>query len=83
MTFYNFMIRNYLNGNSAKSDLANDMRSDKSSFPKNNSGKYPGWHKLIYEYLTTRGACHDAILIFEECWKEYLECEKKKSNRSW
>lgn len=78
MTFYNFMMRNYLNSNGAKSDLAHDMRSDKSSFPKNSEGKYTGWYKLIYEYLVDRGACHDALLVFEVCWKEYLECEKKK-----
>lgn len=72
------MIRKYLNGNCKKSDLAHDMHLDKSNFPRNGKGKYTGWHKVIYEYLTDRDACHDAILVFEECWKEYLECEKKK-----
>lgn len=77
MTFYNFMMRNYLNGNGIKSDLAYDMHLDKSNFPKNSKGKYIGWYKLVCEYLMDRGACHNAILAFEECWKEYLECEKK------
>ncbi len=77
MTFYNFMMRNYLNGNGIKSDLAYDMHLDKSNFPKNSKGKYIGWYKLVCEYLMDRGACHNAILAFEECWKEYLECGKK------
>lgn len=72
------MMRKYLNGNCKKSDLAYDMHLDKSSFPRNGIGKYNGWYKLIYEYLTDKGACHDAMFVFEECWKEYLECEKKK-----
>ena len=78
MTFYSFMMKNHVKGNGRKSDLAYDMKSDKSYFPKNSQGKYDGWHNVIREYLTNKGACYDALEVFEECWKEYLNCEKNK-----
>lgn len=78
MTFYTFMMRNYLDDNGIESDLAHDMKLDKSSFPKNNKGKYSEGHKLIRDYLTDKGVCREALEVFEECWKEYLECEKRK-----
>lgn len=76
MTFYNFMIRNYLTDDSPKGDLARDMKRDKVAFPKNDSKKYRVWHDLIYIYLMRCEACDDALAIFEICWKEYVLCEK-------
>lgn len=82
MTFYTFMIRNYLNSDSASGDLARDMKADKESFPRNGKGKYEGWHTLLLDYLHSRSACRECICAFEESWKEYVECEKKQLNRN-
>ena len=78
MTFYNVMMRNYRNGEGAKRDLACDMHDDKEKFPKNGARKFDGWHKILREYLEGQGACDDCLDTFEECWKEYEQCERKR-----
>lgn len=82
MTFYTFMMRNYKSKDSAKGDFANDMYYDKDKFPRNGNGKFNGWHKLIREYLMDCNACDACLEIFEKCWEEYMECEKKRLNRA-
>ena len=82
MTFYRFMMRNYRGSDTPEGDLAHDMELVRERFPKNGKGKYDGWHKLIREHLEWNNACSDCLAAFERCWKEYVECEKSKSNRS-
>lgn len=82
MTFYTWMMRNYKGDESPAGDLAADMYWDKDRFPRNGTGKFQGWHKLIRGYLETEGACPECLDIFEECWEEYELCERKRLNYS-
>lgn len=82
MTFYTFMMRNYQGQDTPEGDLAADMKRDKERFPKNGTGKFNGWHRLIREYLTDQDACDGCLEAFESCWKEYELCERKRLKRS-
>lgn len=82
MTFYTFMMRNYKNDGSSAGDLARDMRSDSEKFPLNRPCKFKGWHEQLYKYLVKNDACRDCLSTFEECWEEYVKCEKKRLKRS-
>lgn len=82
MTFYTFMIRNYENDNTPAGDLARDMKRDTESFPRNSSCKYKGWHEQIYNYLFVNKACRECLKTFNECWEEYVKCEKKRLNKN-
>lgn len=82
MTFYTFMIRNHLNEDTAEGDLAEDMHRNKEEFPRNRACKFDGWHSLIRSYLERKNACRECLETFEECWKEYVQCEKKRLNRN-
>nr|DAW88634.1 MAG TPA: YozE [Bacteriophage sp.] len=82
MTFYTFMTRNYKNSDSPAGDLARDMKSDYEKFPRNRPCKFNGWHKLIRKYLEENDACTGCLETFEKCWKEYVQCEKKRLKRN-
>lgn len=82
MTFYTFMMKNHLNEDAPAGDLAEDMKRDKDSFPRNGKGKYDGWHTIIQDYLQSRNACRECLEVFEDCWEEYVKCEKKRLNRN-
>lgn len=81
MTFYTFMMRNHLGEKSPKGALAQEIKNDKERFPKNGKGKYAGWHKLIHEYLENK-MTEGSSDVFDECWSEYVLCEKKRLNRN-
>ena len=82
MTFYTYMMRNHLGKDSPAGDLAMDMKRDKDHFPKNRSCKFNGWHQFIRYCLSGQGVCSDCMEVFEECWKEYERCEKKRLNKN-
>ena len=82
MNFYNYMVRNYKNAESSVGDLARDMASDTQRFPRNRPSKFKGWHDIIHTYLVENGTCYACLETFEECWEEYVGCEKKKSRRN-
>lgn len=82
MTFYTYMTRNYLNSDCPAGDLARDMKFDSENFPRNRPCKFKGWYAIIRSYLERNGACSACIDTFEECWEEYVECEKKKLKRN-
>ena len=82
MNFYNWMMRNHRDENTPAGDLAADMELDKESFPRNGTGKFDGWHRIIREYLVQQDVCDECLEVFEECWKEYVECEKSRLNRN-
>ncbi len=81
MNFYNYMVRNHINKDGPRGDLARDMKEDKEKFPKNGVGKYRGWYKIIKDYLVRQGACDGCIEIFEECWLEYEALERAKCDK--
>ena len=83
MTFYTFMMRKYSNADGGKHDFAMDMKKDKKDFPKNPPHKLDGWYRIIKSYLLKQGACTGCMQVFEECWKEYVVCVKRKSSRNW
>ena len=72
MTFYGYMKRHYYNKTGRKADLANDMAGIKDR----------DGHGVIRGYLEGCQACDDCLEVFEECWKEYEQCEKNRSNTS-
>jgi len=77
MQFYNWMKKNYEGEDSERGDLFYDMKRDKA-FPRNpHPGKYDGWHKLIISHLHSKGACDEAINVFEECWRDYVRRERE------
>ena len=82
MTFYRYMMRNHRGADTPEGDLADDMMRDRERFPKNGKGKFDGWHKLIRGYLEKSGACAECLSVFENCWEEYVRCEKSKSSRN-
>lgn len=82
MTFYTYMTRNYLNEDSPAGDLAQDMRHEKETFPRNRSCKFDGWYQLIRSYLLRKNACMGCLATFDECWEEYVRCEKKRLNKN-
>lgn len=82
MNFYNWMMRNHRDENAPAGDLTADMEQDKESFPRNGTGKFDGWHRIIREYLVQQDVCDECLEVFEECWKEYVECEKSRLNRN-
>lgn len=81
MTFKVWMRRHYRNGISEKGDLARHICTD-DSFPMNGYGKFDGWHSVITDYLHGRGAAPFVMMTFEQCWEEYVKCEKERLNRS-
>ena len=82
MNFYNWMMRNHRDENTPAGDLTADMEMDRESFPRNGTGKFDGWHRIIREYLVQQDVCDECLEVFEECWKEYVECEKSRLNRN-
>lgn len=74
------MIKNYLQENSPKGDLARDMKDDQS-FPKNGSGKFKGWKKLIKCHLKSLDVYQNNLKTFETAWEEYEDCERKRLKR--
>lgn len=84
MTFYEYMMEKYLSGEGRKHDLAADMDWDGDEFPKQ-----ARWEKgsdegrlTIKRHLEICGACDACMDVFEECWREYARCEKKRSRKS-
>ena len=82
MTFYKYMTENYCKASGRKHDLAADMRSDWRQFPRTASWDQPDGHRVIRSYLEFCQACDDCLDVFEECWKEYVRCEKSRSSRN-
>lgn len=83
MNFYSWMMKNYRKAWSPKGDLAGDMYLDRKNFPRNKAHDFDDEHELILGYLNMADACDGCIDAFEECWKEYVECEKSRLNRNW
>ena len=83
MTFFTLMMRNHKGDDTPAGDLAIDMHRDKKDFPRNGQGKFQGWHDLILSYLHRQHACREYIDVFEECWKEYEQCEKTAEHHSF
>ena len=83
MTFYTFMMRNHRGNDTPAGDLAGDIYSDKDSFPRNCKGKFEGWHRILRDHLESRHASTECLDVFEGCWKEYVACERSRSNRNW
>ena len=82
MNFYNWMMRNHRDEDTPAGDLASDMKRVKDTFPRNGVGKFDGWHRLIRSYLVHHHACSECLEVFEECWEEYVECEKSRLNKN-
>ena len=66
MSFYKFMMENYIKNDSPSGDLARDMKNDRD-FPKASIS-----YERIKDYLERNVACIDCIDAFEECWNEYM-----------
>lgn len=81
MNYINWMKKNYIDSDCPKGDLARDIKRDEN-FPKNRTGKFDGWRRLILSYLYRQEACDGCLAAFEESWKEYVECEKRRLNRT-
>ena len=77
MCFKNWLKKKYINDSGPKGYLARDVWMDKT-FPINGAAKFNGWHEYIYDYMMKEGACYECIDIFEQCWKEYELCERKR-----
>lgn len=83
MLFYNYMVRNYKSGGTTAHFLANAMRMDKERFPKNSSRKLEAWRRLILQYIESHpeiyAGCIDA---FDNCWEDYVRCEKNRLSKN-
>ena len=80
MTYINWMKKTYGEENSPKGNLARDIRADEK-FPKNGVGKFDGWRRLLRSYLESHSACNGCLASFDESWKEYEACERRRLNR--
>lgn len=67
MTFYKWLISNYLENDDPFGDLAKDVKSD-DGFPK----EAKDW-KTIEEYLESKRASFAAIDTAKEAYKKYKE----------
>jgi hypothetical protein len=76
------MKRHYYNKTGRKVDHANDMAGDEAEFPTRVGIKDCDGHGVIRGYLEGCQACDACLDVFEECWKEYAECEKKRLSAS-
>ena len=79
MNFYNFMMKNYRQENGAKGSLAFAIHNDREDFPRNGVGKFSGWRKILRDYLERHRIDDSRMKAFEECWEEYVQCEKEKA----
>ena len=78
MTFYTYMMRNYRGKRSPKGDLADDMFLDRETFPRNRNVKFDGGYTILRDYLEEQHACQECLIVFEQCWTEYVTFEKLK-----
>lgn len=65
ISFYKYMIENFLKEDSPSGDLARDMKADRD-FPRFSIN-----YERIRDYLERCAACSDCFDIFEECWNSY------------
>ena len=65
ISFYKFMIENYIKDDSPMGDLARDMKSDRD-FPRRSI-----CYTNIYYYLVKKNACDECLDSFHDAWKEY------------
>ena len=82
MTFYTYMMRTHKGQITNAGDLAYDMERDKEDFPRNSSCKFDDWHEIILVHLYRHNACDECLETFEECWEEYVRCEKSRLNKN-
>ena len=73
MTFYEFMMENYLGQDTAEGDLAEDMYQAGICFPS-------GGHRQIRTYLVRQGACPECLVTFERCWRDYKVSWERRWN---
>ncbi|MDY5159664.1 YozE family protein [Actinotignum urinale] len=73
MSFYTYMLENYLTASGPKRDLASDMKSDFETFPRNTTKNLQAAHARILGYLQYHHACLACLEVFEECWSEYVD----------
>lgn len=78
MTFYNYMMRYYRKADGPKGNLAQDMHEDWKNFPRNGTGKYNGWYRILRDYMEKCGVCDDCMRVFRECWAEYVAYDRQK-----
>ena len=81
MTFKTWMKQKYMDGPGRMGKLAYDIWTD-DKFPMNGNGKFDGWHRVIEQHLQRCGANPVYVETFEQCWEEYVKCEKERLNRS-
>lgn len=77
MTFYTYMNRKYRDDKGEKGEFVKEMKKESWRFPKNGVCKHAAWHKIIANHVKANGMNEK---VFEECWEEYMNCVKKKSN---
>lgn len=68
VSFYSYMIKQYLKEWGPKGDLARDMKYDCKHFPKNHKKGY----EIVRGYLEANGACDACMDVFEKSWEEYI-----------
>ena len=71
MTFYSFMMKNYLGADSFEGYPARTMKDEKGRFPRNGKRKFKAWHDILHAFLVRDGAGVSALSAFERCWEEY------------
>lgn len=59
-----------------------DMAGDEAEFPTRVGIKDRDGHGVIRGYLESCQACDACLEVFEECWEEYAQCEKSRSNKN-
>lgn len=66
MSYYEWLIKNYAEKDTAIGDLARDILSDEM-FPENEG------FKGMFDYLIWEGrACDRCIEVFKESWRRYV-----------
>lgn len=82
MNFYNFMMKNYRHEGGRKGSLALTIRDDWERFPRNGVGKFSGWRRILRDYLESNRVYQAHLVDFDECWEEYVKCEKARLRRN-
>jgi len=63
-SFYDWMIEKYAGKNTARGDMAGDMKRS-GDFTRLND------RDMILTYLQGKNSCPECVALFKRCWRDY------------
>ena len=81
LSYYEYMIKNHINTNDSEGDLARYMYLIREMFPDVTEPSEEN-HKKIRMFFNEKFVPDGVMYGFENSWKEYARCRKRKSKES-